>query len=114
MAVLELRRLHAFIAIAEEGHITRAAERLGMQQPPLTRLLQSLVAAGLGVSIVPASMQRLRGDGIAYRSLSDCPGLTAPLHLATRIGDQSSVLRRFRERVLLAAQAENSPVVTTH
>ncbi len=44
MAVLELRRLHAFIVIAEEGHITRAAERLGMQQPPLTRLLQSLEA----------------------------------------------------------------------
>ena len=40
--MLELRQLKAFVAIAEEGYITRAAERLGMQQPPLTRLLQSL------------------------------------------------------------------------
>lgn len=79
---------------------------LVVQEAPRLTSTLSLVAAGLGVSIVPTSMQRLRGDGIAYRPLCDCPGLTAPLHLATRIGDQSSVLRRFRERVLLAAQAE--------
>ena len=66
----------------------------------------SLVAAGLGVSIVPASMQRLRGDGIVYRGLTDCQNLVAPLHLATRIGDKSSVLERFRTLVISAASAD--------
>jgi DNA-binding transcriptional LysR family regulator len=42
--MIELRRLHAFVATAEEGHVTRAAEQLGMRQPPLTRLLQGLEA----------------------------------------------------------------------
>ena len=40
--MVDLRRLRAFVVTADEGHVTRAAERLGMQQPPLTRLLRGL------------------------------------------------------------------------
>jgi DNA-binding transcriptional LysR family regulator len=68
--------------------------KIGQEAPRMLATL-SLVAAGLGVTLVPESMRRLRVHGVVYRPIDRSAGLIAPLNLAYRRGDASPAARRF-------------------
>jgi len=76
---------------------------IGQEAPRIASTL-GLVAAGLGVSIVPASMQRMNVEGVTFVPFAGDPGLVAPLFLATRRRGRSVVAERFRGQVRAAAK----------
>jgi len=55
----------------------------------------SLVAGGVGLSVVPASMQRAPAATVAYRPLAASAGLDAPLTLVYREDDRSTITTSF-------------------
>lgn len=84
--------LAAYVRAGFSPHIVQEA-------PRLTSCL-SLVGAGLGISIVPASMTRLGGDGVVFLPLDASTRLSAPLYLARREDSHaSSIISTFCQLV---------------
>ena len=73
------------------------------QQAPRIGSTLSLVAAGLGITFVPASLQRMNIEGVAYRRVKAAAPPTARLSLASRRGDPSAIVKQFVTLVRSAA-----------
>jgi DNA-binding transcriptional LysR family regulator len=74
------------------------APRIAREVPRMLSAI-NLVAAGLGVTLVPASMQRYDQHGAVYCALKRPSLLGAPLHLAWPVAQHNSAATRFIEQV---------------
>ncbi|MFE6840339.1 LysR family transcriptional regulator, partial [Streptomyces sp. NPDC057705] len=59
MSELEVRELRYFIAVAEELNFSRAAQRLGMAQPPLSKAIAQMESR-LGVRLLERTTRQVR------------------------------------------------------
>jgi DNA-binding transcriptional LysR family regulator len=109
---LEMRELkgESFIVFARQqgpaiyDSTLAACQRAGfnpriVQEAPRVITALGLVAAGLGITVVPASMQRIRLEGVVFRAIDDRAGLKAVLALGWRKNDASPALANFVELV---------------
>jgi len=81
-------------AIIVVCHAAGFSPRVGHETVHVASLL-NFVAAGLGISIVSASQQRMNIDGVAYRRLKSATHLKVPLNLVSRRGEPSAAVRQF-------------------
>jgi DNA-binding transcriptional LysR family regulator len=82
---------NAFVAAC---HAAGFSPRIGQVVPHISTRL-NLIAAGLGVAVVAASLQHVNIEGVAFRRLRGVTQLKAPLSIAFRRGDSSPVVRQF-------------------
>ena len=87
---MDLRHVRTFVTVAEIGTVSKAAERLHVAQPALSRQIAHLEDE-LGLKLFDRVGRRLMLTSEGERLLNDCRGL---LNYARAVGEQAQVLRR--------------------
>ncbi|MFV5998820.1 LysR family transcriptional regulator [Streptomyces sp. NPDC056231] len=107
MDALETRELRYFLAVAEELHFGRAAERLGIAQPPLSRAIQQLERR-LGVSLLHRNRRGVSltgaGEVLLHEGRAALDAATAAARRTRRAGGADGT-GGPRDRLVLAVKA---------
>lgn len=90
---MDLRDMRHFLAVAEEGHMGRAAARLHLSQPPLTRHIQALEEK-IGVPLFMRTPKGMQLTDAGRTLLEETPNLLALAQQAlerTRLAGQGLI-----------------------
>src|SRR5258708_39010243 len=82
-----IRELECFVAVAEELHFSKAAKRLHMSQPPLSRQIQSLERK-LGVQLLKRKTRLVELTSPGRSFLNDARETLHSLHRAMITGQR--------------------------
>ncbi|MDP1535544.1 MAG: LysR family transcriptional regulator, partial [Rubrivivax sp.] len=78
---MDIRQLRYFVAVADSGHITRAAEGLGMAQPPLSQQIRALETQ-LGLALFTRHPKGVTLTGAGRELLGDARRLLGAMAAA--------------------------------
>ena len=107
---LELRHLRYFAAVAQEGHITRAAERLGMQQPPLSQQIKALEHE-IGVQLFRRRARGVELTEAGHTFLADALSVLARVDEAVEAARRTAAGQQGRLRIGLPPSGPFHPFV---
>jgi DNA-binding transcriptional LysR family regulator len=96
---MDLRHTRTFVTVADLGTVSKAALRLRIAQPALSRQINDLEQE-LGLKLFDRVGRRLRLTGEGEQLLGDCRGL---LSYASGLGERAQLLRRGDTGVLKVA-----------
>lgn len=87
--MIQLRHIRYFIAVAEELHFSRAAQRLRIAQPPLSQQIRQLEET-LGVELLSRTKRRVQLTAAGEVFLEECRILLAQLERAVQRTQRAS------------------------